>query len=220
VRRQPVQNPRPGTKPPAPPAPPVDSAGFVAWALDANRAAPTPQDLDMAGEWLRELATAGFKVGQRESLAGLLARARHAGEVAGAERERESILTVLRATIRSLAPAEKPEQFNCPTCGPGVAADEDGCCAACGSDCVVAPADAIRERDLLRAEIEAWRALDWERWPTLATLHELPQERAEYQAALDALNAARAAVDAAGALNPHRIPCTECSSDPCICPSL
>jgi len=86
VRRQPVQNPRPGTKPPAPPAPPVDSAGFVAWALDANRAAPTPQDLDMAGEWLRELATAGFKVGQRGSLAGLLARARHAGEVA--ERER------------------------------------------------------------------------------------------------------------------------------------
>jgi len=77
------------------------------------------------------------------------------------------------------------------------------------------------ERDLLRAEIEAWRALDWELWPTLRTPGELPQERAEYQKALAQLDAARAATNASGALeNPRRIPCTECSSDPCICPSL
>jgi hypothetical protein len=92
-------------------------------------------------------------------------------------------------------------------------------------------ADAMRARDardLLRAEIEAWRALDWERWPTLRTPGELPQERAEYQAALDALAAARAATDAEVALDWNyelrlrraKYGCTECSSDPCVCPSL
>lgn len=29
------------------------------------------------------------------------------------------------------------EWFVCPTCGPRVAADEDGCCATCGADCTV-----------------------------------------------------------------------------------
>lgn len=29
--------------------------------------------------------------------------------------------------------------FRCPECGPHVAADEDGCCAACGTDCVGEP---------------------------------------------------------------------------------
>lgn len=28
--------------------------------------------------------------------------------------------------------------FVCPTCGPNVKADEDGCCAMCGEDCAVA----------------------------------------------------------------------------------
>jgi len=33
--------------------------------------------------------------------------------------------------------AATPEQFVCPTCGPGVAADEDGCCVTCGADCEI-----------------------------------------------------------------------------------
>lgn len=44
------------------------------------------------------------------------------------------------------------ERFCCPDCGPGVAADEDGCCANCGADCVIEPS----EEDL-RAEGEALR---------------------------------------------------------------
>lgn len=57
------------------------------------------------------------------------------------------------------------------------------------------------ERDLLRAEVRAWRELDWERWPTLQTPDELLKEREEYQATLDALAAARAATDRAHALD-------------------
>lgn len=30
-----------------------------------------------------------------------------------------------------------PEHFRCPTCGPHIPADEDGCCVVCGADCVV-----------------------------------------------------------------------------------
>lgn len=32
------------------------------------------------------------------------------------------------------------EAWHCPECGIGVRADEDGCCAVCGRDCRVAPA--------------------------------------------------------------------------------
>jgi len=52
-----------------------------------------------------------------------------------------------RAVSSAVAPAEPPQQekphFVCPTCGPRVAVDEDGCCRACGADCVtsVAPAE-------------------------------------------------------------------------------
>lgn len=31
----------------------------------------------------------------------------------------------------------EPSRFDCPQCGPGVSADEDGCCASCGADCAV-----------------------------------------------------------------------------------
>lgn len=31
--------------------------------------------------------------------------------------------------------AESAGSFTCPTCGPHVKADEDGCCATCGEDC-------------------------------------------------------------------------------------
>lgn len=36
-----------------------------------------------------------------------------------------------------------PERFTCPDCGPGVATDEDGCCATCGADCRIEPAGAL-----------------------------------------------------------------------------
>ena len=30
----------------------------------------------------------------------------------------------------------KMTSFWCPNCGEGMAADEDGCCASCGADCI------------------------------------------------------------------------------------
>lgn len=36
------------------------------------------------------------------------------------------------------------ERFRCPDCGTGVKADEDGCCAHCGADCVIVSVDPLR----------------------------------------------------------------------------
>ena len=52
---------------------------------------------------------------------------------------------------------------------------------------------------VLETECEAWRALDWENWPTLKTPTETFEERAAYQKALTTLAAAR---EATGALSP------------------
>jgi hypothetical protein len=40
----------------------------------------------------------------------------------------------LREKLRA-KPEPGPNRFDCPACGQGVAADEDGCCATCGRDC-------------------------------------------------------------------------------------
>lgn len=34
-------------------------------------------------------------------------------------------------------PPPREKVWMCPTCGPGIAADEDGCCASCGADGVI-----------------------------------------------------------------------------------
>ena len=34
---------------------------------------------------------------------------------------------------------EVRNHYHCPQCGAHVKADEDGCCATCGADCVVEP---------------------------------------------------------------------------------
>jgi hypothetical protein len=43
-----------------------------------------------------------------------------------------------RGPSQFFAPAPGAEQFECPSCGPRVAVDEDGCCATCGGDTVIA----------------------------------------------------------------------------------
>lgn len=40
-------------------------------------------------------------------------------------------------TVKFKAALEKHEHFVCPECGPHIAADEDGCCALCGADCIL-----------------------------------------------------------------------------------
>lgn len=45
------------------------------------------------------------------------------------------------------------ELWQCPDCGVGVAADEDGCCANCGADCEIVPATPAHARD--EAELAA-----------------------------------------------------------------
>ena len=52
----------------------------------------------------------------------------------------------------------------------------------------------------LRAEVRAWRTGDWQDWPTLGTERENAEERAAFQKSLEVLAAARAATDAAHAL--------------------
>jgi hypothetical protein len=38
----------------------------------------------------------------------------------------------------------RPSRFDCPACGPGIAVDEDGCCATCGADAVIrSPGDEL-----------------------------------------------------------------------------
>lgn len=68
------------------------------------------------------------------------------------------------------------EHFRCPKCGPHVKADEDGCCAMCGIDCVGEPCGchvcgtklevAEKERDTLRTFVEeiAKRPCEQRRW--------------------------------------------------------
>ncbi len=43
--------------------------------------------------------------------------------------------------------------FVCPSCGPHVAADEDGCCASCGQDCLSGACNCVSEQAFL-AEVE------------------------------------------------------------------
>lgn len=38
------------------------------------------------------------------------------------------------------------EHFECPNCGPHVAADEEGCCSTCGRDVVVAGCECLDQR--------------------------------------------------------------------------
>lgn len=112
--------------------------------LPKDDATPTQQDRDEARAipvWDRDPGVLHAEIAEA------IARARAAG--AEAMRSRcEQLATGcecddLARAIRSLpADATEPEQFNCPTCGPRVAADEDGCCVTCGADCVVSPADA------------------------------------------------------------------------------
>ncbi len=53
------------------------------------------------------------------------------------------ILDSCRTDIRALAAqaaTRTEERWECPSCGIGVDADEDGCCAICGADCTEKPA--------------------------------------------------------------------------------
>jgi len=38
------------------------------------------------------------------------------------------------------------EHFECPTCGPHVSADEDGCCSTCGQDTIVTGCECLTVR--------------------------------------------------------------------------
>jgi hypothetical protein len=49
----------------------------------------------------------------------------------------------------------KAEHFRCPECGPHVRADEDGCCATCGADCVGEPCGGHVCGDILAAAVDA-----------------------------------------------------------------
>lgn len=64
--------------------------------------------------------------------------------------EVENLRHVVERHRAGLRPKPWAELFCCPDCGKGVAADEDGCCANCGADCVIEPSD-----EALRAESEA-----------------------------------------------------------------
>lgn len=45
-------------------------------------------------------------------------------------------LEAVKQQLAAMLPAtQRPDRFDCPRCGPGVAADEDGCCALCGQHC-------------------------------------------------------------------------------------
>ena len=47
------------------------------------------------------------------------------------------ITTTRERRLRRLLNMALPLCFVCPTCGPLVSADEDGCCTMCGADCSV-----------------------------------------------------------------------------------
>lgn len=54
-----------------------------------------------------------------------------------------------------------PDRFDCDTCGAGVAADEDGCCATCGVDCwVIANGVPVLDPDgdAVEPHYSRWRA--------------------------------------------------------------
>lgn len=50
------------------------------------------------------------------------------------------------------------EHFECPDCGPHVAADENGCCSTCGRDTIVAKCDCLSGRDKTTIDCDQCKA--------------------------------------------------------------
>lgn len=67
-------------------------------------------------------------------------------------------LCAARNTLMTHAPVATTtmgEHWRCPTCGPHVRIDEDGCCMLCGEDCTVEPCDCVAVAvEAMRAECE------------------------------------------------------------------
>lgn len=47
---------------------------------------------------------------------------------------------IVERALAAQAATHTEERWECPTCGLGVSADEDGCCSTCGADCTTKPA--------------------------------------------------------------------------------
>lgn len=49
----------------------------------------------------------------------------------------EATIVAQREELETLRASRRPPRFDCETCGPGIAVDEDGCCLSCGADASV-----------------------------------------------------------------------------------
>jgi Zn finger protein HypA/HybF involved in hydrogenase expression len=102
-----------------------------------------PRDVECASCGHQDLDLEGA---QELVLEGVRAALRHCGELAEAWR-RGSLMEIdggggtrsnrnqdVIQTLRGILSRLLPESFLCPGCGPYAKSDEDGCCAACGTD--------------------------------------------------------------------------------------